>query len=32
MKTILVDAWRTLFIEGGINEEMKEILDSFENK
>ncbi len=36
MKTILVDAWNTLFIEENgeavINKEMKELLDSFENK
>lgn len=32
MKTILVDAWNTLFTENGIDQEMKEILDDFENK
>ncbi len=36
MKIILVDAWKTLFIEKGgeavINEKMKEILDFLENK
>ncbi len=32
MKTILVDAWNTLFTESGVNQEMKELLDSFENK
>lgn len=36
MKTILVDAWNTLFVEEGgesvINEEMKELLNSFENR
>ena len=36
MKTILVDAWNTLFIEENgkavINKEMRKILDSFDNK
>ena len=32
MKTILIDAWNTLFTESGIDEEIKRILDSFENK
>ncbi|MFC2142972.1 hypothetical protein ACFLQN_01080 [Candidatus Aenigmatarchaeota archaeon] len=31
-KTILVDAWNTFVIEEGINKEMKEMLDEFENR
>lgn len=32
MKTILVDAWNTFITENGIFEEMKELLDSYENQ
>ena len=32
MKTILVDAWNTFITENGIFEEMKELLDNYENQ
>lgn len=31
-KIILVDAWNALFTENGIDKQMQEILDTFENK
>jgi len=31
-KVILVDAWKTFVIEQGIFQEMKELLDKFDNK
>ena len=32
MKTILVDAWRTFITDEGMFEEMKQLLDSYENE
>jgi hypothetical protein len=32
MKTILVDAWNTLFLEDGIFREMYEMLEELPNK
>lgn len=32
MKTILVDAWNTFVTENGMNQEMKQMLDTFPNQ
>lgn len=32
MKTILVDAWNTLFLEDGLNKEMYKLLEKYPNR
>lgn len=32
MKTILVDAWNTFFVEDGINQELHKLLEEYPNK